>query len=63
MYYLEMACSLQMDVLASKLPYQLPTPEMARKVRDQYLNDFFPGRYEWPALLRGLSCNSPDYAL
>jgi ribulose-5-phosphate 4-epimerase/fuculose-1-phosphate aldolase len=61
MFYLEMACSLQMDVLAAGVPYSLPSPEMCRKVRDQYLTDFAPGYYEWPALLRELDLNSPGY--
>lgn len=62
MFYLEMACNLQIDVLATGVPYSLPSPEMCRKVRDQYLTDFAPGYYEWPALLRELNLNSPDYS-
>jgi ribulose-5-phosphate 4-epimerase/fuculose-1-phosphate aldolase len=61
MFYLEMACSLQMDVLASGAAYSIPSPDMCRKVRDQYLTDFAPGYYEWPALLRELEMNSADY--
>jgi ribulose-5-phosphate 4-epimerase/fuculose-1-phosphate aldolase len=63
MYTLEMACGLQMDVLSSGLPYTLQPPETCRKVRDQYLEDFHPGAYEWPALLRGLDREAPGYAL
>ncbi|TXH36084.1 MAG: hypothetical protein E6Q98_12590 [Rhodospirillaceae bacterium] len=33
-----------------------------RKVRDQYLTDFFPGHYEWPALLRELDRDGSSYA-
>jgi ribulose-5-phosphate 4-epimerase/fuculose-1-phosphate aldolase len=62
MFYLEMACSLQMEVLASGAPYALPKPEMCRKVRDQYLTDFHPGHYEWPALLRELDRDGSSYA-
>jgi len=61
MFYLEMACSLQMDVLSSGASYCLPSDEMCRKVRDQYLTDFAPGYYEWPALLRELEVEAPDY--
>lgn len=61
MYYLEMACGLQIDVLSSGAPYALPPPEIARKVRAQYLKDFFPGHYEWPALLRGLRLKEPEF--
>jgi hypothetical protein len=28
----------------------------------QYEKDFYPGQYEWPALLRDLDRVSPDYA-
>jgi ribulose-5-phosphate 4-epimerase/fuculose-1-phosphate aldolase len=62
MYYLEMACSLQIDVLGSGAPYSIPSPEMCRKVRNQYLADFAPGYYEWPALLRELNRSEPGYA-
>lgn len=54
MYYLEMACGLQIDVLSSGAAFERPSDETCRKVREQYLADFFPGYYEWPALLRGL---------
>jgi ribulose-5-phosphate 4-epimerase/fuculose-1-phosphate aldolase len=62
MFYLEMACSLQIDVLSTGVPYALPAAQMCRKVRDQYLVDFFPGYYEWPALLRELNQAGSDYA-
>jgi len=62
MFYFEMACGLQMDVLATGATYSIPSPEVCRKVRDQYLMDFFPGYYEWPALLRELDRASTDYA-
>jgi ribulose-5-phosphate 4-epimerase/fuculose-1-phosphate aldolase len=62
MYYLEMACGLQMDVLSSGQEYTLQSAEVCRKVRKQYETDFYPGHYEWPALLRDLDRISPDYA-
>jgi ribulose-5-phosphate 4-epimerase/fuculose-1-phosphate aldolase len=61
MYHLEMACGAQMDVLATGHAVTLASPECCRKVRRQYERDFYPGRYEWPALLRGLDRTSPDY--
>jgi len=61
MYQLEMACALQMDVLASGREFVVPSPETCRKVRMQYEQDFFPGRYEWPALVRHLDKVAPDY--
>ncbi len=36
--------------------------EVCAKVRQQYLTDFYPGLYEWPALLRKLDKLAPDYA-
>ena len=62
MYMLEMACSLQIDVLATGREYILQPPEVCAKVRKQYEQDFFPGRYEWPAFLRYLDRVEPDYA-
>jgi ribulose-5-phosphate 4-epimerase/fuculose-1-phosphate aldolase len=62
MYYLEMACTVQMDILGAGREYLLPKPELCRKVREQYLTDFFPGKYEWPALLRHLDRTVPEYA-
>jgi ribulose-5-phosphate 4-epimerase/fuculose-1-phosphate aldolase len=62
MYMLEMACALQIDVLTTGREYILQSPEVCRKVREQYERDFFPGRYEWPAFLRYLDRVEPDYA-
>jgi ribulose-5-phosphate 4-epimerase/fuculose-1-phosphate aldolase len=62
MFYFEMACGLQMDVLSSGAAYSMPSEQICRKVRDQYLTDFFPGYYEWPALLRELDRSCADYA-
>jgi ribulose-5-phosphate 4-epimerase/fuculose-1-phosphate aldolase len=61
MFQLEMACAHQMDVLASGQEYLIPTAEVCRKARQQYLDDG-PGRLEWPALLRQLDRLCPDYA-
>ena len=62
MFHLEMACRLQMDVLATGRPFIEQPPEVCAKVRQQYLTDFYPGLYEWPALLRKLDKLAPDYA-
>ena len=62
MYMLEMACALQIEVLATGREYILQPPEVCSKVRQQYERDFFPGRYEWPAFLRYLDRVEPDYA-
>ena len=42
--------------------YILQPPEVCAKVRKQYEQDFYPGRYEWPAFLRYLDRVEPDYA-
>ena len=61
MYYLERACKVQMQVLASGQDYELPAPEVCEQVSQQYLQ--FPyGKYEWPALVRLIEKNSPDYS-
>jgi ribulose-5-phosphate 4-epimerase/fuculose-1-phosphate aldolase len=62
MFHLDMACSLQMDVLATGRPFIQQPPEVSAKVRRQYETDFYPGLYEWPALLRKLDRDAPDYA-
>ncbi len=60
MFYLERACALQMDVLACGQDYVLPTREAGIKAREQYKNGK-PGEKEWPALLRILDKECPDY--
>ena len=62
MYMLEMACALQIDVLATGQKFILQPPDVCAKVRRQYEQEFFPGRYEWPAFLRYLDRSEPDYA-
>jgi ribulose-5-phosphate 4-epimerase/fuculose-1-phosphate aldolase len=62
MYHLDMACKVQMDVLATGREIVQHPPAVCAKVRDQYLRDFYPGLYEWPALLRYLDKVAPDYA-
>lgn len=62
MYILERACALQMDVLATGRELVVPPPELCRKVRAQYDSDFPAGHFEWPALLRELERDCPDYA-
>ena len=62
MYMLEMACALQVAVLSTGRDYILQPSEICAKVRKQYETDFYPGLYEWPALLRKLDQIAPDYA-
>ena len=61
MYYLERACKVQMQVLASGQEFELPSHEVCEQAAKQYLH--FPfGKYEWPALLRLVEKYSPDYS-
>ncbi len=60
MYYLERACKVQMQVLASGQDFELPPADVCEAAAEQYRH--FPyGRYEWPALLRLVEKNSPDF--
>lgn len=61
MFHLELACGLQMDVLATGQDYVLPSPAACIKTREQYKRAR-PGIPEWPALLRSLEHTSPGYA-
>ena len=60
MYYLERACQVQMQVLSSGEPLRIPPAEVCERAACQY-EQFAPGKYEWPALVRLLDRDSPDY--
>ena len=60
MCYLERACSIQMQVLASGREIDLPSPEICERTAQQSLQ-FEHGEYEWPALLRLVDKKAPDY--
>ena len=60
MYYLERACKVQMQVLASGQEFELLSSEVCEAAASQY--DQFPhGKYEWPALLRLAEQRSPGF--
>ena len=60
MYYLERACEVQINVLASGQTIELPAPEICERAAQQSAG--FPhGKYEWPALKRLIEKLSPDY--
>ena len=61
MYYLDRACKVQMQVLASGQEFQLPPPELCEQAATQYL-DFPYGKYDWPALLRLVEKHAPEYS-
>jgi ribulose-5-phosphate 4-epimerase/fuculose-1-phosphate aldolase len=60
MYYLERACQVQMQVLASGQEYELIPPEMCKKAVEQY-SSYPYGKFEWPALIRLLDQRSADF--
>ena len=63
MYSLEMACRVQVDVLAMGRPYILPTPELAEHTARQFETyPDPPSNREWPGFLRLLDRVAPDYA-
>jgi ribulose-5-phosphate 4-epimerase/fuculose-1-phosphate aldolase len=60
MYYLERACRVQMQVLATGQEFELLSTEVCEAAAGQY--DKFPhGKYEWPALLRLVEQRAPDF--
>lgn len=55
MYQLEIACRVQLDVLASNRPHRLPSDAIAEKAAHQLESyPLPPSVLEWPALLRKL---------
>lgn len=61
MFQLEWACALQADVLATGQEFEIPSPEICRKARLQYIEEK-AGYHEWPALRRELDQTDPAYA-
>jgi ribulose-5-phosphate 4-epimerase/fuculose-1-phosphate aldolase len=63
MYWLETACQVQIDVLASGAEVSMPSPELAAQMAKRYGPEgkvnFAP--MEWPALLRQLDREDPSY--
>ena len=63
MYWLETACKVQVDVLASGAEISMPSPELAAVMAKRYgpggKINFDP--MEWPALLRQLDREDPSY--
>jgi ribulose-5-phosphate 4-epimerase/fuculose-1-phosphate aldolase len=60
MHYLERACRVQVAVLSTGREISLPPPEIREKAARQY-EDFQPGKYEWPALVRLMDKIDPSY--
>ena len=59
-YYLECACKVQMQVLATGQAYGLPSAELSEQAAEQYAS-FAYGDFEWPALLRLVEKRAPDF--
>jgi len=60
MYYLERACRVQLDVLASGAETELPPAAACERTAKQ-LTRFPQGQYEWAALLRLADERSPGF--
>jgi ribulose-5-phosphate 4-epimerase/fuculose-1-phosphate aldolase len=60
MFQLELACTRQVDILATGQEYTIPSHQVCLKARQQYLDDG-PGRHEWPALVRQIDAICPEY--
>lgn len=60
MYYLERACKVQLKVLSSGQPYELPSAELCEQAVRDYA-EFPYGKHEWPALLRLADEKSPGF--
>ena len=60
MYYLERACKVQMQAMASGQALDLPSSELCEHAARQ-LTRFPPGEFEWPALLRLVETKCPDF--
>ncbi len=60
MYYLERACKVQMQVLATGQAYELPSADVCEQAGNAY-QQFPYGKYEWPALLRLADERSPGF--
>lgn len=63
MYWLEMACKVQVDTMASGAEIQLPNPEVREKTAKLYepgVRRVF-GELEWEAMLRQLDREDPSF--
>ena len=60
MYYLERACKVQLQAMATGQALDLPSAELCEHAAGQ-LTRFPPGEYEWPALLRLVEARCPDF--
>jgi len=59
MYWLEMACRVQVDAMAAGAKLNLPAPEVLPHMVERYRS--MPGMREWGAMIRKLDREDPDY--
>ena len=63
MYHLEKSCQTQMMVMASNSPYSMAPPEICEKGAQQFHRGNRPlGQRDWPALMKLVEKNYPDFA-
>lgn len=63
MYHLEKCCQTQLQVLASREPYDLPPSEVCEHTASQYWRgNRALGQRDWPALMAFVEKHYPDYA-
>jgi ribulose-5-phosphate 4-epimerase/fuculose-1-phosphate aldolase len=60
MFQLERACDVQMDVLATGQELVLPSAAVCEQAHRQHI-EWRPGFHEWPAFLRMLDQQCPEY--
>lgn len=61
-YQLELACRVQIDVMAAKTAYRVPSEAVAEKAaRQLWSYPLSPAELEWPGLLRKLDRLDPSY--
>ncbi len=61
MYYLDMACKIQLDASAAGSELMLPPAEVCEKTARQFENASFVGDLDWQALRRFLDRRQSDY--
>ncbi len=63
MYHLEKSCQTQMMVMASNSPYSMAPPEICEKGAQQFHRGNRPlGQRDWPALMKLVEKNYPDFS-
>ena len=63
MYYLDKACEIQLDAMATGRELELPPPEVCEEAaqRSMVIDGHPFGEVEWTALVRQLERENPSY--